>query len=101
MGNLTHEQAEAASAVAGADPVIARNAGSLGARDLHLEDFSVSNGGPNLIEDASIMMAFGRRYGLVRRRTMRSPLCVLQARSLLTAGARLLMTTGGLMTGGQ
>jgi ATP-binding cassette, subfamily F, member 3 len=60
-----HLQAEAASAVAGADPVIARNAGSLGARDLHLEDFSVSNGGPNLIEDASIMMAFGRRYGLV------------------------------------
>jgi hypothetical protein len=58
-------QAEAASAVAGADPVIVRNAGSIGARDLHLEDFSVSNGGPNLIEDASIMMAFGRRYGLV------------------------------------
>lgn len=58
--------------MAGADPVIARNAGSLGARDLHLEDFSVSNGGPNLIEDASIMMAFGRRYGLVSRSTAHS-----------------------------
>lgn len=58
-------QAEAASATAGADPVIVRNAGSIGARDLQLEDFSVSNGGPNLIEDASIMLAFGRRYGLV------------------------------------
>lgn len=60
-----HPQAEAASATAGADPVIVRNAGSGGPRDLHLEDFSVSNGGPNLIEDASLMLAFGRRYGLV------------------------------------
>ena len=58
-------QAQAESAVAGADPVIARNLGAGGARDFHLEDFSVSNGGPNLIEDASIMLAFGRRYGLV------------------------------------
>jgi len=52
--------------VAGAEPVIVRNVGAGGVRDLHLEDFSVSNGGPNLIEDASIIMAFGRRYGLVR-----------------------------------
>lgn len=53
--------------MAGAEPVIVRYAGSIGARDLQLEDFSVSNGGPNLIEDASIMLAFGRRYGLVSR----------------------------------
>ena len=43
-------QAEAAAAAAGAAPTIVRNAGSLGARDLHLENFSVSNGGKELIE---------------------------------------------------
>ena len=31
-------------------------------RDLHLENFSVSNGGQELIQDANITMAFGRRY---------------------------------------
>ncbi len=52
--------------MAGADPVIVRNLGAGGVRDFHLEDFCVSNGGPNLIEDASIVIAFGRRYGLAR-----------------------------------
>lgn len=46
--------------------MIARNMGGGGSKDIHLEDFSVSNGGPNLIEDASLVFAFGRRYGLVR-----------------------------------
>jgi hypothetical protein len=40
--------------------------GGAGARDVRLEDFSVSNGGRELIEDATIVLAHGRRYGLVR-----------------------------------
>ena len=32
-----------------------------------MENFSVSNGGEELIQDASITLAFGRRYGLVGR----------------------------------
>jgi hypothetical protein len=36
-------------------------------RDLHLENFNVSNGGRDLIEDASVTLAYGRRYGLVGR----------------------------------
>lgn len=43
-------QAEAKAREAGANPVIVRNQGSLGARDLHLENFSVSNGGKDLIQ---------------------------------------------------
>ena len=54
-------QAQVEEAVAGEAPQIVRNAGGGGARDLHLEDFSVSNGGPELIENASVIMAFGRR----------------------------------------
>jgi hypothetical protein len=30
-------------------------------RDVHLENFSVSNGGAELIEDASVTLAYGRR----------------------------------------
>ncbi|KAJ9529849.1 hypothetical protein QJQ45_022249 [Haematococcus lacustris] len=33
----------------------------------HLDNFNVSNGGKDLIEDASVMLAYGRRYGLVGR----------------------------------
>ena len=43
-------QAEAAARAAGENPTIVRNQGSIGARDLHLENFSVSNGGKDLIE---------------------------------------------------
>lgn len=46
-------------------PCPARGAG--GARDIHLENFSVSNGGKELIEDASVSLAVGRRYGLIGR----------------------------------
>ena len=45
-----HIQVQAAEAAAGAAPVIVRNAGTLGAKDLHLENFSVSNGGKELIQ---------------------------------------------------
>lgn len=36
--------------MAGAAPQVMRNKGSLGSKDLHLENFSVSNGGAELIE---------------------------------------------------
>ena len=45
-----HEQARAAEAVAAAAPNIVRNAGGAGVRDISLENFSVSNGGQDLIE---------------------------------------------------
>ncbi|KAK9804716.1 hypothetical protein WJX72_001738 [[Myrmecia] bisecta] len=64
---LAAHQARAESATAGAAPVIARNKGSGGSKDLHLENFSVSNGGADLIEDATLTLAFGRRYGLIGR----------------------------------
>lgn len=43
-------QARAAKASAGSRPVIVRNAGGGGSKDLQLENFSVSNGGAELIE---------------------------------------------------
>ncbi len=43
-------QAQAAGVAAGAQPVIMRNTGGGGSRDVHLENFSVSNGGQELIE---------------------------------------------------
>lgn len=60
-------QARATVATAGKEPVIARNLSGGGSKDIHLENFSVSNGGPNLIDDASLVFAFGRRYGLIGR----------------------------------
>lgn len=43
-------QAQAAEVSAGAQPVIIRNTGGGGSRDVHLENFSISNGGQELIE---------------------------------------------------
>mmetsp|Transcript_19452 Transcript_19452/g.58771 ORF Transcript_19452/g.58771 Transcript_19452/m.58771 type:complete len:828 (+) Transcript_19452:417-2900(+) len=60
-------QAQAMQSVAGDEPVLVRNLGAGGSKDVHLEDFCVSNGGPNLIEDASLVFAHGRRYGLIGR----------------------------------
>ncbi|KAL6757773.1 ABC transporter family protein [Haematococcus lacustris] len=60
-------KASADQAVAGATPLIVRDLGGGGSRDLHLDNFNVSNGGKDLIEDASVMLAYGRRYGLVGR----------------------------------
>lgn len=48
-------------------PTIQRFRGSMGQRDIHLDNFTVSNGGAELISDAHLMMAYGRRYGLVGR----------------------------------
>lgn len=64
---LAAHQAAAAESSGGHAPVVVRNAGTMGSRDLHLENFSVSNGGQDLIEDANLTLAFGRRYGLVGR----------------------------------
>lgn len=50
------------------EPVIIRSdVGSGGSRDIHLENFSLSNGGAELIENASLTLAYGRRYGLIGR----------------------------------
>ncbi|GJP45713.1 hypothetical protein CLOM_g5061 [Closterium sp. NIES-68] len=38
-----------------------------GARDIHLNNFTVTVAGKDLISDASITLAFGRRYGLIGR----------------------------------
>ena len=43
-------QARAAETMAGAAPQVQRNKGTMGSKDLHLENFSVSNGGQELIE---------------------------------------------------
>lgn len=61
-----HQQ-RAAAHLAGNRPTIQRNKGSCAGRDIQLENFSVSNGGRDLIEDASVIMAYGRRYGLIGR----------------------------------
>ena len=45
--------------------MIVRNAGGGGSRDVHLDRICVSNGGEELITDASLTLAAGRRYGLV------------------------------------
>jgi ABC-type molybdenum transport system ATPase subunit/photorepair protein PhrA len=41
--------------------------GGGGPRDIHLENFSVSNGGRELVVDAHVSLAVGRRYGLIGR----------------------------------
>ncbi|PNH01238.1 ABC transporter F family member 3 [Tetrabaena socialis] len=41
--------------------------GGGGTRDVMLENFSLGNGGKELIVDATVMLAFGRRYGLIGR----------------------------------
>ena len=60
-------QAQAEAFTRGNLPEIIRNAGASGCKDIHLEDFNVSNGGKDLIADATMMLAFGRRYGLIGR----------------------------------
>ena len=55
----------AASAARGSKPAIRRNAGAGGARDLRLGNVCVSNGGSDLIRNADLLLAAGRRYGLV------------------------------------
>lgn len=43
--------------MAGAAPQVQRNKGTMGSKDLHLENFSVSNGGQELIEVYFIPLA--------------------------------------------
>ncbi|KAG2491511.1 hypothetical protein HYH03_010088 [Edaphochlamys debaryana] len=64
---LAAHQARAAHSLKGDMPEIIRNKGGGGSKDVHLENFSVSNGGKDLVTDASVMLAFGRRYGLIGR----------------------------------
>ena len=58
---------QADAAARGNLPEIIRNAGAAGCKDIHLDDFNLSNGGKDLISDATLMLAFGRRYGLIGR----------------------------------
>ena len=60
-------QAQAQAHLKGSLPTIIRNQGSQGCKDIHLEDFNISAGGKDLIVDANMMLAYGRRYGLVGR----------------------------------
>jgi ATP-binding cassette, subfamily F, member 3 len=65
-------RAEAAAAVAGASSMTVRRAdAAVGAlpvvRDLHLTVSGISNGGAELVTDAELNLAYGRRYGLVGR----------------------------------
>ena len=42
-------------------------AGAGGSKDLRMENFSINVAGKDLVSDASVTLAFGRRYGLVGR----------------------------------
>jgi ATP-binding cassette subfamily F protein 3 len=53
------------AAADGPPPEITRNAGGGGSRDVHLDRICVSNGGEELLTDASLTLAAGRRYGLI------------------------------------
>ncbi|CAI5535767.1 unnamed protein product, partial [Closterium sp. Naga37s-1] len=44
-----------------------------GAKDIHLSNFTVTVAGKDLISDASITLAFGRRYGFHRQRSCSLP----------------------------
>ena len=45
--------------------LVCRGGGAI--KDVFLEQINVTNGGKNLVEDSELMLAFGRRYGLVGR----------------------------------
>eukprot|EP01025_Chloroclados_australasicus_P020894 TRINITY_DN2198_c0_g2_i7.p1 TRINITY_DN2198_c0_g2~~TRINITY_DN2198_c0_g2_i7.p1 ORF type:complete len:518 (+),score=101.06 TRINITY_DN2198_c0_g2_i7:1-1554(+) len=48
-------------------PVIIRDQGGSKWSDIHIQDISVSNGGPELIGDCNVSLANGRRYGVIGR----------------------------------
>uniref|UniRef100_A0A0E0CTE4 ABC transporter domain-containing protein n=1 Tax=Oryza meridionalis TaxID=40149 RepID=A0A0E0CTE4_9ORYZ len=54
---------------AGMPPVFVNhnNSGGPAVRDIHMENFSVTVGGRDLIQDCTVTLAFGRHYGLVGR----------------------------------
>ena len=62
----THQKA-AAAALSGEKIEVVRNMGGPIVRDIHLRSISVSNGGAELISDADVVLAYGRRYGLIGR----------------------------------
>lgn len=64
---LERHLAELATSAAGDQAYIVRDVGSGGSKDILLENLVISNGGVPLIEDASLLLAFGRRYGLIGR----------------------------------
>ena len=59
--------AELATSSAGDSATVRRNAGLSGSRDVCLENLIITNGGVPLIEDCSLMLAHGRRYGFIGR----------------------------------
>ncbi|GBG74985.1 hypothetical protein CBR_g19498 [Chara braunii] len=62
--------AAAREAMAGMPVVMVAHGGDLGssgARDIHMDNFSISVAGKELISEATVTLAFGRRYGLVGR----------------------------------
>ena len=64
---LEAHQAAAQESLVGEKIEVMRNCGGPAVRDVHLRNFSVSNGGADLIADADVVLAYGRRYGLVGR----------------------------------
>ncbi|KAG8072998.1 hypothetical protein GUJ93_ZPchr0006g43515 [Zizania palustris] len=54
---------------AGMPPVFVNheNSGGPAVRDIHMENFNVTVGGRDLIQDCTVTLAFGRHYGLVGR----------------------------------
>ena len=59
--------AELAAAAAGDSATVVRNAGGGGQRDIALENLVITNGGEPLIEDGTLTLAYGRRYGMIGR----------------------------------
>ena len=53
---------------AGMPPVYVNhsNVGGTTIRDIHMENFSVTVGGRDLIQDVTLTLAFGRHYGELR-----------------------------------
>ncbi|CAG9460948.1 unnamed protein product [Pedinophyceae sp. YPF-701] len=64
---MKQEMARATAHMSGERPKIDRREGSMGVRDINLEAITVSNGGADLISDGSVVLAYGRRYGLIGR----------------------------------
>ena len=58
---------ELATAAAGDKATVVRNAGGGGSKDVALENLQISNGGEPLIADGQLLLAHGRRYGLLGR----------------------------------
>lgn len=55
---------------AGMPPVFVNhnNSGGPAVRDIHMENFSVTVGGRDLIQDCTVTLAFGRHYGELQHR---------------------------------